>query len=89
MTTPGDSVASLRIMTSQVWWLTTLILALGRQTHANLCKFKTILVYISSSRTTRVYKEPLSQKERKEEEKRKRETETEKETAVNQACQAV
>ena len=34
-----------------VWWLTSLIPALGKQRQANLCEFKENLVYKVSSRT--------------------------------------
>ena len=36
------------------WWRTPLILALGRQRQTDLFEFKASLVYIASSRPTRV-----------------------------------
>ena len=47
------------------WWLTPLILVLGRQRQTDLCEFEDSLVYRLSSRTARATQKILSQKKKK------------------------
>jgi hypothetical protein len=51
--TPRVFQSTLRnTIKAQPWWYTPLIPALGRQRQAELCKFKSSLVYKVSSRPT-------------------------------------
>jgi hypothetical protein len=50
----------------QVWWLTPLILALGKQRQVDLCEFKASVIYRVSSRTARdKQRNPISKKKKK------------------------
>jgi hypothetical protein len=53
------------IPTARQWWLMTLILALGRQSQADLCELEVSLVYKVSSRTARATKRNSPQKKKK------------------------